>query len=355
MCSVVGSAGRMAKSDLMISVKKDMEKNNSKAKLDLEEEEEETHINDRSRDSDEDKDSNICKEDKEDQEAEAESEEGSGAEDQDDNASEGQKSPGSAFTAYAKKEADSDRPLDLIKVASAAAAAAAASTHKSQNPLSQIRAPHHLRQQQQQLAQLAQHLDANENNRKRQLEAYFHPYKSLEMKPGETSPSASAMAANGMMGLNLAAIAAMQSPDSPPSRKKARKGVQSFSIDDILSHKTAELQRQQLQQREELDDNVPQAIVRPWDIGTAAAAASAAALAAHQQQMNNGAQAGHSSGDETPGSTAGASSGSGRRKSVGDSPLDALFQMASKTFEGLKAKSGKRNKRSLLSWKLDTS
>ena len=33
--------------------------------------------------------------------------------------------------------------------------------------------------------------------------------------------------------------------------------------------------------------------------------------------------------------------GSSRRKSVGDSPLDALFQMASKTFEGLKAKSGK--------------
>ena len=32
---------------------------------------------------------------------------------------------------------------------------------------------------------------------------------------------------------------------------------------------------------------------------------------------------------------------SSRRKSVGDSPLDALFQMASKTFEGLKAKSGK--------------
>ena len=34
-------------------------------------------------------------------------------------------------------------------------------------------------------------------------------------------------------------------------------------------------------------------------------------------------------------------SGTSRRKSVGDSPLDALFQMASKTFEGLKAKSGK--------------
>ena len=33
--------------------------------------------------------------------------------------------------------------------------------------------------------------------------------------------------------------------------------------------------------------------------------------------------------------------GTSRRKSVGDSPLDALFQMATKTFEGLKAKSGK--------------
>ena len=38
-------------------------------------------------------------------------------------------------------------------------------------------------------------------------------------------------------------------------------------------------------------------------------------------------------------------SGSSRRKSVGDSPLDALFQMASKTFEGLKAKSGKNQSR----------
>ena len=35
--------------------------------------------------------------------------------------------------------------------------------------------------------------------------------------------------------------------------------------------------------------------------------------------------------------------GKSRRKSVGDSPLDALFQMASKTFEGLKAKSGKHD------------
>ena len=35
--------------------------------------------------------------------------------------------------------------------------------------------------------------------------------------------------------------------------------------------------------------------------------------------------------------------GTSRRKSVGDSPLDALFQMASKTFEGLKAKSGKHD------------
>ena len=60
-------------------------------------------------------------------------------------------------------------------------------------------------------------------------------------------------------------------------------------------------------------------IVRPWDKDAPAAAAAAAAAA-------------------------GASAGGGKRRkgSVGDSsPLDALFQMASKTFEGLKAKSGR--------------
>ena len=60
-------------------------------------------------------------------------------------------------------------------------------------------------------------------------------------------------------------------------------------------------------------------IVRPWDKDDPAAAAAAAAAA-------------------------GASGGGGKRRkgSVGDSsPLDALFQMASKTFEGLKAKSGR--------------
>ena len=35
-------------------------------------------------------------------------------------------------------------------------------------------------------------------------------------------------------------------------------------------------------------------------------------------------------------------SGGGGGGAAGDSPLDALFQMASKTFEGLKAKSGKK-------------
>ena len=105
-----------------------------------------------------------------------------------------------------------------------------------------------------------------------------------------------------------------------------------FSIDDILSHKTAqaaaairEQQRRSKKQRlmidvegdesdgdeddvdEEDEDDERAAIVRPWDKAEGAA--------------------------EGPAS---------RRKSVGDSsPLDALFQMASKTFEGLKAKSGK--------------
>ena len=133
--------------------------------------------------------------------------------------------------------------------------------------------------------------------------------------------------------------------------------MQSFSIDDILSHKTAELQQQaarrhhhrligddEVDEDEEEDSNtVTQPIVRPWDIGKAgsafgippqhAAAMAAAAAAAAAASSSSPA----SSTTESPSLAAGGD----RRKSVGDSPLDALFQMASKTFEGLKAKSGK--------------
>ena len=81
-----------------------------------------------------------------------------------------------------------------------------------------------------------------------------------------------------------------------PSLHTKKKGVKSFCIDDILSHKTAALQRSQ------------PSIVRPWD-----------RLDGRSRE----------SGD--------------RRKSLGDSPLDALFNMAS-NFEALKAKSGKNSK-----------
>ena len=100
-----------------------------------------------------------------------------------------------------------------------------------------------------------------------------------------------------------------------------------FSIDDILSHKTAAL-------KEQKEAASQQSIVRPWDIhvghvsasggngGPSAAATAAMAAALHRKQQQ--AKASGNNGDDQ-----------------GDSPLDALFQMASKTFEGLKAKSGK--------------
>ena len=105
-----------------------------------------------------------------------------------------------------------------------------------------------------------------------------------------------------------------------PQSQKRRKGVQSFSIDEILSHKAASLAAKEHQENQAGGHH--QAIVRPWDISSAAAAAAAA-------------------GGKGPDRSGLNSSNSSRRKSsMEDSPLDALFQMASKTFEGLKAKSG---------------
>jgi hypothetical protein len=90
-----------------------------------------------------------------------------------------------------------------------------------------------------------------------------------------------------------------------------KKGVRSFCIDDILSHKTAALRR---------DQQTVQGIVRPWDRLEGRQAAAAAAAAGQGSATAGGRD--------------------GRRKSVGDSPLDALFNMAS-NFEALKAKSGR--------------
>ena len=83
-------------------------------------------------------------------------------------------------------------------------------------------------------------------------------------------------------------------------------GVRSFCIDDILSHKTAALQRS-------TGPAQGPGIVRPWD------------------QTEAGGRAKEPEGERKSGS---------RRKSQGDSPLDALFNMAS-NFEAMKAKSGR--------------
>ena len=84
-------------------------------------------------------------------------------------------------------------------------------------------------------------------------------------------------------------------------------GVRSFCIDDILSHKTAALQRS-------TGPAQGPGIVRPWD-----------------QSEAGGRAKDQGAGERKSGS---------RRKSQGDSPLDALFNMAS-NFEAMKAKSGR--------------
>lgn len=203
----------------------------------------------------------------------------------------------------------------------------------------------------------ADQLDANENNsnRKRNLEEYFLPFKRLGL--GQTKDT---LDGNSNEDISIrddpgsANSGDEMGEDNLPSKRK-RKGVQSFSIDDILSHKTAELVRQQkrlheqqqLQQQQFQSHNnpfnpvsVPQAIVRPWDIGSAAAVAAAAAAAA-QMAAGKSEKDSHSRSMKTSTDGGSGMSSTDRRKSTGDSPLDALFQMASKTFEGLKAKSGK--------------
>ena len=161
--------------------------------------------------------------------------------------------------------------------------------------------------------------------------SYFLPFKKLEMTNSIEAASAMAMAsvaAQHQKLLKPVAVAAstMQVEAANSAAKNKRKsGVAGFSIDDILSHKTAALKGQKDSQHQQQQ----QPIVRPWDIhvgsggGTSgspthsAAAATAMAAALHRKQSKQTA-------DDS-----------------GDSPLDALFQMASKTFEGLKAKTGK--------------
>ena len=167
--------------------------------------------------------------------------------------------------------------------------------------------------------------------------SYFLPFKKLEMTNSEAASTAMAMASVAQKLLKPVAIAAstMQEQAAISAAKNKRKsGVAGFSIDDILSHKTAALKGGK-GQKDSGHEQQQQPIVRPWDIhvgsvggtsgspnpsahGAATAAATAMAAALHRKQSKQTAD------------------------DAGDSPLDALFQMASKTFEGLKAKTGKK-------------
>jgi len=174
-------------------------------------------------------------------------------------------------------------------------------------------------------------------------EEYFMPFKSLEMKSPTSHKIFKPMPVQlpPRPHLQQHGIRRMgpghDDPEGggPPSQKR-RKGVQSFSIDEILSHKAASLAAKANGQQDH-HNGVPQAIVRPWDISSAAAAISAMSGGGHSKNS--------SSGVDRVSSTGSSNSSNNRRKSIEDSsPLDALFQMASKTFEGLKAKSGKKAK-----------
>ena len=107
--------------------------------------------------------------------------------------------------------------------------------------------------------------------------------------------------------------------------------------------------------QQQAQQHVPQAIVRPWDTVAVAAAAAAAKNAAVAAAAAASPAPSVSPGQTSTAAEAAAAQAAAveRRKSssggngsggVNDSPLDALFQMASKTFEGLKAKSGRIKK-----------
>ena len=100
--------------------------------------------------------------------------------------------------------------------------------------------------------------------------------------------------------------------------------------------------------QQQAQQHVPQAIVRPWDtVAVAAAAAAAKNAAAAAAAAASPAPSVSPGGAPTPTASEAAAAVERRKSSSGgngganDSPLDALFQMASKTFEGLKAKSGR--------------
>ena len=98
--------------------------------------------------------------------------------------------------------------------------------------------------------------------------SYFLPYKNLEMN--ETSTAGSPTSPNSKFfekaQNHVKMIQDLQDANSVNAGGKSvkKRGVAGFSIDDILSHKTAALKEQKSQKEEQ------QPIVRPWDISSAA-------------------------------------------------------------------------------------
>lgn len=97
--------------------------------------------------------------------------------------------------------------------------------------------------------------------------SYFLPYKNLEMN--ETSTAGSPTSPSNLKFFEQASqnhVKMIQDANSVNAGGKSvkKRGVAGFSIDDILSHKTAALKEQKSQKEEQ------QPIVRPWDISSAA-------------------------------------------------------------------------------------
>ncbi len=180
-------------------------------------------------------------------------------------------------------------------------------------------------------------LDFTTKSKTKKNEDYFLPFKKLEM--ANSPPSPNSVESPNNKGNNSPPPPVSQNNKNNSNSNNKKKGVAGFSIDDILSHKTALLKEQQREQDQHHHHHpqhvihVPQAIVRPWDIGSVGGhpAAAAAVLAAQQQQLKQHQEQLKQQQQQQQ----------QKNGNNGDSPLDALFQMASKTFEGLKAKSGR--------------
>lgn len=100
-------------------------------------------------------------------------------------------------------------------------------------------------------------------------EEYFSPFKKLEMKsPLSQPPFVYKPVATLPPPPPLLKRGGPEDDTRGSQSQKRRRGLQSFSIDEILSHKAASLAAKAAS-KEIKEGHHPQAIVRPWDIETA--------------------------------------------------------------------------------------